>query len=389
MNKLKFGIIGMGNRGKYIYSLIQNHQQSEVTAVCDNNPDKLLAYHIDGIGVFNNFIDVINNSNVDAVFITTPDNTHGEIMTSAINFGKHIICEKPLEISENEINRILKQAQTKPNVIALGYVLRYSQLFQMVKRVVESGIIGRVINVHAVDNISYGGHAFFHDWHRRRDNITSLLLQKASHSLDIINWLVNSRPSSVAAFGGLNVFGGVGALRVFGKEVDDNLCCSNCKIERQCEESLINCERVRNIKWRDNWPDSCVYNNEVDVDDNQVIIIKYENDAKASYTLNQFSPSYKREYILYGDKGRLQFDDVSNKAIVTFRNSSNKNIYEVSDLGGHGGGDVGLLEDFLDCCNTGKTPVASLEQSAVTSLVAIAAQKSIDEEQIVKITYKF
>ena len=48
-----------------------------------------------------------------------------------------------------------------------------------------------------------------------------------------------------------------------------------------------------------------------------------------------------------------------------------------------------MLEDFLDCCNTGKTPVASLEQSAVTALVAIAAQKSIDEEQIVKITYKF
>ena len=364
MKICNFGIIGMGNRGRGMFQLLKKNRLSNPAAVCDTGPERLSDFQKKGVRIYKDYHDLLNDKNIDAVFITTPDFTHGEILDAAVRAGKNAICEKPLEITEEKLRKVLSTCGKSGRTVAVGYVLRYAPLFQKAKELVKNGAIGRLISVNAVDNINYGGYAFFHDWHRRRENVTSLLLQKATHSLDIVDWLVDSDPVRVAAFGGLDLYGSKGAERYLGHKAPAGLRCGNCEKEEECPDSILNMERVHGIKWQDNWPDSCVYADEVSVDDNQSLIVQYRNGVKLTYLLNQFTPGYKREYSLIGDKGQLRFDDESKMIKITERASRNTANYTVFPALGHGGGDEGLVLDFLRCCRTGEKPVANLESSA-------------------------
>ena len=228
---------------------------------------------------------------------------------------------------------------------------------------------------------------FIHDWHRAREKSTSLLLQKATHSLDLINWYVDSKPEKVVAFGDLMVFGEVDAIEKFGKPVPDDLHCGICPISDTFEESIQNLAKEKKISWSDNWPDNCVFNSEVDVDDHQTLMIRYANQAKATYQLCQFAAFYKREFHFFGTKGELYFDDVSNTIIVTDRRLkaetlTYQNNHEETNTEP---GDEEQLQDISDAIHTGKTPVSNLESIILAGKLALAAQRSIDYETIERI----
>lgn len=379
---VRFGIIGLGNRGyKYALRTIQKHQGAEIFMVCDTFGHHF--HHFPQALKTNDYQEVLDHPEVDAIFIATPDDTHAEIILAAIKANKHILCEKPLEISDEKVTKIETALENYDKAFEVGYVLRYARTYSKVKELITSGIIGQVIMANVIDHVQYGGYAYFHDWHRTRQKSTSLLLQKATHSLDLINWYVDSRPEKVVAFGDLMVFGEVGAIEKFGKPVPDDLHCGNCPISDTCEESIQNLAKEKNIAWSEHWPDNCVFNSEVDVDDHQTVMIYYANKAKATYQLCQFAAFYKREFHFFGTKGELYFDDVSNTIVVTDRLKSETLTYQNNHQETNmEPGDEEQLQDFLDAIHTGKTPVSNLESSVLAGKLALAAQRSIDHETI-------
>lgn len=382
---IKFGIIGLGNRGyKYALRTIQKHKGAEVFMVCDSFGNHF--QHFPEVLQTTDYQEVLDHPEVDAVFIATPDDTHAEIILAAVKANKHILCEKPLEISDEKVAQIEAALEGYEKAFEVGYVLRYARSYSKVKEMIASGLIGQVIMADVIDHVQYGGYAYFHDWHRTREKSTSLLLQKATHSLDLINWYVDSKPEKVVAFGDLMVFGEVGAIEKFGNPVPDDLHCGNCPISDTCEESIQNLAKEKNISWSDNWPDNCVFNSEVDVDDHQTLMIRYANKAKATYQLCQFAAFYKREFHFFGTKGELYFDDVSNTIVVTDRLKAEtltyQNNHEEKQMEP---GDEEQLQDFLDAIHTGKTPVSNLESSILAGKLALAAQRSIDHETIERI----
>lgn len=380
--KVRFGIIGLGNRGyKYALRTIQKHQGAEIFMVCDTFGQHF--HHFPQALTTNDYQEVLDNKEVDAIFIATPDDTHAEIILAAIKANKHILCEKPLEISDEKVTKIETALENYDKAFEVGYVLRYARTYSKVKELITSGIIGQVIMANVIDHVQYGGYAYFHDWHRTRQKSTSLLLQKATHSLDLINWYVDSRPEKVVAFGDLMVFGEVGAIEKFGKPVPDDLHCGNCPISDTCEESIQNLAKEKNIAWSEHWPDNCVFNSEVDVDDHQTVMIYYANKAKTTYQLCQFAAFYKREFHFFGTKGELYFDDVSNTIVVTDRLKSETLTYQNNHQETNmEPGDEEQLQDFLDAIHTGKTPVSNLESSVLAGKLALAAQRSIDHKTI-------
>lgn len=379
---VRFGIIGLGNRGyKYALRTIQKHQGAEIFMVCDTFGQHF--HHFPQALTTNDYQEVLDHPEVDAIFIATPDDTHAEIILAAIKANKHILCEKPLEISDEKVTKIETALENYDKAFEVGYVLRYARTYSKVKELITSGIIGQVIMANVIDHVQYGGYAYFHDWHRTRQKSTSLLLQKATHSLDLINWYVDSRPEKVVAFGDLMVFGEVGAIEKFGKPVPDDLHCGNCPISDTCEESIQNLAKEKNIAWSEHWPDNCVFNSEVDVDDHQTVMIYYANKAKATYQLCQFAAFYKREFHFFGTKGELYFDDVSNTIVVTDRLKSETLTYQNNHQETNmEPGDEEQLQDFLDAIHTGKTPVSNLESSVLAGKLALAAQRSIDHKTI-------
>ncbi|MBO1304733.1 Gfo/Idh/MocA family oxidoreductase [Enterococcus sp. 669A] len=379
-----FGIIGLGNRGyKYALHTIMKSKECHIEMVCDAHGN-----HFDqfpGISNTKEFTEVLENPKVDAVFIATPDDTHAEIVIQAAKHKKHILCEKPLEISREKVQEIQVALRDFEGAFEVGYVLRYARLFQKVKSYLISGAIGDLHMINVMDHIPYGGYAYFHDWHRKRETSTSLLLQKATHSLDIVNWYVDAKPREIAAFGRLSTMGKPGALKKFGKEVASDLHCRTCVISDSCEESIQNILKEKKISWSENWPDSCVFNSEIDVDDHQTVMVQYENGTQLAYQLCLFGAYYKREFHIFGSGGELRFDDVSNEITIydRLRNETvtYKNDYAEEQMEP---GDEEQLQDFILAVQTGKKPISNLESSITAALLAIDAQASIDQKKMIK-----
>ncbi|WP_288395645.1 Gfo/Idh/MocA family protein [uncultured Vagococcus sp.] len=383
---IKFGVIGLGNRGSKfaLHSLIP-HPEIEVIMVSDVTGNHFDLFEDKGIKCVTDYHELLENKEVDAIFIATPDGTHGEIVLEAVKHSKHIICEKPLEITEEKVVELEKGLENYEKVFLVGYVLRYAPLYAKAKDLLASGIIGDIYLANGIDHIHYGGYAFFHDWHRTKEKSQSLLLQKSSHSLDILNWLIDSHPIQVAGLGGLDVFGKAGAIKKFGKELIEPRHCRTCPLQFDCEESIRNINRHKNINWQDDWPDSCVFDSEIDVQDNQALLVNYQNRVKLTYSICQFSAYYRREFQFFGTQGELYFDDQRNKIIVNDRLKEEELVYSIIDTGGHSGGDDEMIQEFLECIEDDITPRSDLESSAMVTRLVLAAQEAIDTNQIIQI----
>ncbi|WP_314064522.1 Gfo/Idh/MocA family oxidoreductase [uncultured Vagococcus sp.] len=383
---IKFGVIGLGNRGSKfaLHSLIP-HAEIEVVMVNDVTGNHFELFENQGIATTTDYRELLRNPQVEAVFIATPDDTHGEIVLEAIKYQKHIICEKPLEISEAKVAELEVALSTYQKVFLVGYVLRYAPLYAKAKELIAGGAIGEMFLANGVDHIDYGGYAFFHDWHRTQAKAHSLLLQKSTHSLDILNWLIDGEPTQVAGLGGLEVFGEPGAIRKFGAPLTEPLNCRSCPIQYECEESLLNLKVHKGKEWQVDWPDNCVFESEIDVQDHQALLINYQNKVKLTYSICHFSAYYRREFQFFGTKGELYFDDQRNEIIVDDRLKAEKLTYKIVDSGGHSGGDDEMIQEFIRCMRQGGQPRSDLTSSASVTRLVLAAQESIDRNQIVTI----
>lgn len=383
---LRFGVIGLGNRGHLVTEkYLLTNPEIEVVQVSDLNQNHFEFYKQKKINVTTDYATLLSNPEIEAVFIATPDDTHGEIILAAIKEDKHIICEKPLEINRELTRKIEKALINHNKIFLVGYVLRYATLYQKVKQLIADGVIGEILLANGIDHINYGGYAFFRDWHRIKKNSQTLLLQKSSHSLDILNWIIDSQPNQVAGLGSLSVYGRPGAEKKFGKKLTSPLNCGSCPLQNSCEESLLNLKRYKDLDWGKDWPDACVYADEIDVQDNQALLIHYENDVKLTYSICYFSSFYRREFQFFGTEGQLYFDDETNKIILHHRKTGGKKEYHFDEQIGHGGGDKAMIADFLSAIKKQSEPLANITSSATVTHLALAAQEAIDTNTIITI----
>ncbi|MCI1857429.1 MAG: Gfo/Idh/MocA family oxidoreductase [Sporolactobacillus sp.] len=386
MGDINFGVIGLGNRGsKFTLNSLLTRTEINVVMVCDKQGTNFSEFTSRGIETVTDYKKLLHSKTIDAVYIASPDDTHAAIVLEAIKSGKHIICEKPLAIKISDLNQIKQSLSNYNKVFQTGYVLRYSPIYYRAKRLVNDGLIGKIVMANSIDHINYGGYAFFHDWHRKKENVNTLLLQKATHSLDIVNWIVDAKPIEVVGMGGLSVFGKQGGIDRFNNATMDDLHCNRCKYKYECEESLISMKRNQGIEWSREWPDRCVFSSEINVDDHQTLMIKYDNATEATYMLCQFAGHYKREFQFFGSKGELFFDDANNKLCVHFRNSAQTLEYVSPVLKGHGGGDDELIDDFLRCIQTKNTPRSNAENAIEVGKLALVAQSSIEQQNVLTI----
>jgi myo-inositol 2-dehydrogenase/D-chiro-inositol 1-dehydrogenase len=145
MEKLKLGVIGAGRIGKvHIATLVQSVPQAEVVAVADVN--LVSAQNIAGLfgikSVYSSFMDVINDPEIDAVVICSSTDTHAQIIIDAAEAGKHIFCEKPVDLSLDIIKGALKAVDTAGVKLMVGFNRRFDPDFLKIKQMVVDGKIG-------------------------------------------------------------------------------------------------------------------------------------------------------------------------------------------------------------------------------------------------------
>jgi predicted dehydrogenase len=385
MKTVKIGIVGAGNRALGLGRILARKENVSVTALCDPDRERLSNLSEDLCvpenGRFNDFKTMVGSSLFDSVVITSPDHTHHQITIEAAGRGKNILCEKPMALKLEHCAEMLKAAKDNNVLLMMGFCLRYNNLYKTAKEIIDSGEIGKIKLVSAADSVERGSAYFFHSWHRLNKNSGGLLLQKAVHSIDIINWMLDASPVSVFALGGLDVFG--------GKESNEKRC-SFCAEKKSCPE-FIDAAHYHS-DYISGSPfvveDKCVFAKEIDIMDNSALLIKYTSGVKVSFTECHFSPDYKREFSFVGDKGRLEIlDFYSDNGDNTPRNEiriSKRHDPEVSvrnvrlKTGGHGGGDEEMMDEFIDLI-AGKKLKTSSDGAAglMSAAIAAAAEESI------------
>lgn len=146
MKKLKLGVIGTGRIGKvHIATLVQSVGQAEVVAVADIDlkSAKETTAKFGITSVFSNYMDVINNPDVEAIVICSPTDTHAKYIIDAARAGKHIFCEKPVDLSLEVIKGALDEVKKAGVKLMVGFNRRFDPNFSKIKELVTAGKTGQ------------------------------------------------------------------------------------------------------------------------------------------------------------------------------------------------------------------------------------------------------
>lgn len=366
MDKVRMGIIGVGGRGGLARHW-QDSGRAEVVAGCDIS-DKQLAAFKERFGphvfVTKDYRELLDRDDIDAVAVTSPDFTHEEYATAALEAGKHVFCEKPLAITTEGCDRILEAWRRSGKKLMVGFNMRYMRQIRTMKEIVDSGAIGEVKAAWCRHFVGRGGDFYYHDWHATRKNTTGLLLQKGTHDIDVIHWICGAYSTRVVAFGRLMYFGG---------DKPNDLTCDDCPERETCIEAQ---------PWGHERP-MCAFRREVDVEDHSMVLMELEGGLQACYLQCHFTPDYHRNYTFIGTEGRLE--NFSREGVVrlwtrrsnTWREYADRTYHVKPAQGGHGGADPVICTDFLDMLQYDKEPVADPLAGRMSVATGVAATESL------------
>jgi len=365
MDTVRIGIIGVGLRSGIAKYWHNPGGKSVVVAAADVSMERLKKFQ-ENINehayITLDYKELLARTDIDAVAILSPDYLHEEHAIAALQAGKHVYCEKPLAITVEGCDQIIEESKKSGKHLMVGFNMRYMSMYQTMKEIIDSGVIGDLKAVWVRHFVGFGGYFYYHDWHGTAKNTTSLLLQKGSHDLDVIHWITGRYTKKVSAFGGLDFYGG---------DKPNTLTCPTCDEKEICTEASL---KVLT---------QCAFREEIDVEDNNMLIMELEGGIKASYLQCHFTPDYSRNYTFIGTKGRLENDDVNDKIYVKTRKSNTWN--EFSDItydmkkeqGSHGGADPKICKDFVELVLYNKQPLTTPFAGRMSVAVGCAATESI------------
>jgi predicted dehydrogenase len=205
--------IGVGVRGGSLLKEAVSQQRIKISAICDidgQTRDKALTMAArDNPKSLTEWRAVLDLKDVDAVFIGTPCDMHAEMAAAFLEAGKYVYCEKPLGITPESIDRVLKAAKRSKTFLQIGQQLRYFPSMREAIRQIHEGVAGKtyIIKAHRHGGTSRPKEgaqptpqqatrtAWYADVKRSGD----LIVENAVHNIDACNWIANSRP--VSAYG--------------------------------------------------------------------------------------------------------------------------------------------------------------------------------------------
>ncbi len=418
----RFANVGLGSRSAMyqgaIYERYKEH--AEMVGMCDPNEGRAKmaqewAKKSTGKDVptfhSKDFDLMIEKTKPDTVIVTTVDGFHHEYIIRAMELGCDVITEKPMTIDAEKCQKIIDTQKKTGKKCTVTFNYRYSPPRTQVKDILMSGEIGDLISVdfHWLLNTFHGAD-YFRRWHSQKKFSGGLMVHKATHHFDLVNWWLSAIPVSVSAMGQKAFYTPEMAKRI-GLESHHERC-HTCPEKGKCGFEL-NLEKSRGLKtlYLDNekydgyFRDQCVFRPEIDIEDNMSVNVHYDNGVRMSYSLNAFNAWEGYMINFNGTKGRLEHqivesiyisgtdtvqgglqDGGTTVRVIPLRGPA-KEYAPWSGQGGHGGGDRVLLDElFLPEKKADKYLRAADQRSGAYSiLTGVAANICFNTHQEVKI----
>ena len=349
---LRWGIIGTGTRGTFTHiPVLKDAPESQLVGLCDVSEERVrdaLRRAGEPIGACTDYRTLLDNKNINAVVIATPNLFHREMLLAAIDAGKHVLCEKPIGVSADDAVAMKRAADSAKTVVMFGMQYRNNPRQQQIKELIASGRIGKPRYV--IQNVSRG------DWNRSKNvwqyadpkvnggkptnwrfsyaATGGTLNEFSCHYLDLLHWMVGEHPATVSCDGGIAVY-------------QDG---------------------------RDTW-------------DHATVTMKYPSGVTAVHTLCMFGPG-RNELVVMGDEGSIETQGEALK--VRQRGGRGRGGGERSqtiepkaaERRSADNATLRLYEDFLECVKAGKKPEAGAERAVNASktgwLAEIASQRKAE-----------
>jgi predicted dehydrogenase len=339
---------------------------------------------------------MFRKEDINTVVIASYCSHHAEAVELCVRNGVNILLEKPIAITAADVRKVWKLLKNYPKVATVNFSLRGSPVAESARRHIRNGAIGRIVAVQFVNNVHYGDN-YFRRWMRTQKNVGSLLLQKGTHDLDLINYFIGLRPQTIAAFGSRQIYGGDKPNDLVCADCDEKMSCWMSVYRRKLDASKPIPPRERQL---------CVFAREIDIDDNQVLAIQYEGGVNVTYsqTFNApFSGGQRGGYFI-GTEGIMEFrlygefeehpttgafvKGTSTIRITRFNDKPGSSLFETHDWAdvGHMGSSEYLALGFLKLLQGGESPMnANIRDGYISAMMCLAAQESIESKRMVKL----
>jgi len=343
----------------------------------------------------------------DICIITTPDDLHYGPAMAALEKGYDLLLEKPIAQTWKECHDILKLQKEKDAIVAVCHVLRYSPYYRKIKEILKEKRLGQLISVQHFEPIQYVhmAHSFVRGNWRRKEDTNPIILAKSCHDMDMLRWWIDEPCNYLSSFGSLSWFKSENA-----PEGSTNRCTDGCAIESTCPYSAKRIyfdERIwlyvfdlpeeeekqgdAIMEYLKTGPyGRCVYKCDNNVVDHQIVSMEFNNEITANFSMEAFTDYWGRRTrimgsmgCVVGDESDLYISNFSAKAVEHWNTEENAKV-----VSGHGGGDWGLVKDFLLAVDAQDESLLSstLGASMESHLMAFKAEESRLDKTVKKIT---
>ena len=408
MGKITAILIGAGLRGGHVYASYALEHPDEFQIVAVAEPDiarrkQIAALHkIPEENQYESYEKLLQKECMaDCALVCTQDQMHYEPVTMALQRGYHVLCEKPMSPKKEEIIQMGMLAEKYNRVLAICHVLRYSSFYTKLKELLDSGKIGKLMSIQAMESVGFWHHAHSFvrgNWRNAKES-SPMILQKCCHDMDILQWLIGKKCKKVQSFGALSYFKEENAP----KDAPD-YCIQGCPKADTCPYNAVRLylddkenDWFRTTSTREANPTDemvetalrttqygkCVFKCDNDVVDHQTVNMIFEDDITVTFTMNAFNKGGRFIHIM-GTKGELHaaMDGLGTPiTIYEFETKQTTEIPIVAKDGitnGHGGGDDGIVYSLYEYL-TGEYQgfsVSDIRTSVNNHLIVFAAEES-------------
>jgi predicted dehydrogenase len=387
---------------------------AQLVGMCDNCQARMdfhnrrLKEHFD-VGPVSTFKDdqfdrLIRETQPDTIIVCSPDHTHHHYITRAMHLGCDVVCEKPMTIDAPKARAIFDAIEKTGRRLRVTFNYRFAPHATKLWELIRQGTIGNPLAVDFswVLNTDHGAD-YFRRWHAQKDKSGGLLVHKATHHFDLVNWWIDSFPQRVFAIGELKFYG--------RRHARDEVPADPFNVSRDELGPMYHGLYFGKAEEESGYRrDRDVFDPaHVTIEDTMALVCRYRSGVIMNYSLLAYSPWEGFRIAITGTRGRVELydkhgmhvvptSDMDAAAVERERQHAQRLVvhpmfgvsYEVpipKAEGGHAGGDPLILQQiFLP--DPPRDPFkrdATHIDGAASVLLGVAANESIRTGQAVEV----
>ena len=411
---MRYALVGAGSRAEMFLRALAtgNAGNAEIVALADVNLARVDVHRawLADLGVRDvaaypagDFVAMLAKERVDTVLVTTVDRTHADYVVAALRAGCDVVTEKPMTTDVEGCRRILDAVAETGREVRVAFNYRYNPVHERVREVLAAGEIGEIGSVHFewLLDVRHGAD-YFRRWHRFKENSGGLLVHKAGHHFDLVNWWLDAAPVSVFASGRRFFYGEAGARHGYARDYDrahgsaaagDDPFAVRLADDPQLRALYLDAERPDGYV-----RDANVFAPGATIEDDMAVLVRYDSGATMTYHLTAYSPWEGYRLMVNGSRGRLELEVVESDhaapaadgtlsgggegwhrlTVRPFWAPPREVPLPAHRRGGHGGADARMTAVLFGAEPDPLARSATARDGALALLTGLAANRSIE-----------